>query len=432
MKYNNKKIGIIGLGYVGMPLAYLSASKEFDVIGIDNNLNTIELINKRKNVPSELKKILSNKKSINLIATSDYRALSDREIVIICVPTPTINNLPDLTIIKSVMKEISKYLMKGSLVIVESTIAPGMTKKYIEEFLLEKAALKVNMDYDLAYCPERIDPGNKKYWVGNINRVCGASSKEAMKKTCEFYSKIIDAKIIPMNSIEEAELVKVWENSMRNISIAQANLLAILCDKYNFSVDTLMDGLNSKIEQFGLSLAYPGLGPGGHCIPEDIHYLIDSAEKNININMQMLKESVKINENMPQYAYDKLKTIMNNNGYNLSKLNVLMLGISYKANTSDIRRSQAKVLYDIIIKENDKLTLIDPLVYNFSSEIDINSILESELNKTDIVIISCPHDIFLNIDYTKYKNIKCILDCWNKLDSKIIHNSGIIYIGIGK
>jgi len=432
MKYYNKKIGIIGLGYVGMPLAYLSASKGFDVVGIDKNLNVIELINKRKNIPNELKKIINNKKLINLIATQDYKLLSDRDIIIICVPTPTINNQPDLTILKSVMSELSKYIKKGCLLIIESTIAPGMTKKYIEEYLSMNSNLKVNIDYDLAYCPERIDPGNKKYWVGNINRVCGASSKDALKKTCELYNKIIDAKIIPMNSIEEAELVKVWENSMRNISIAQANLLAILCDKYNFSVDTLMDGLNSKIEQFGLSLAYPGLGPGGHCIPEDIHYLIDSAEKNISINMQMLKESVKINENMPQYAYDKLKTIMNNNGYNLSKMNVLMLGISYKANTSDIRRSQAKVLYDIIIKENDKLTLIDPLVYNFSSEIDVNSILESELNKSDIVIISCPHDMFLNIDYTKYKNIKCILDCWNKLDSKKIHNSGIIYIGIGK
>ena len=432
MKHYNKKIGIIGLGYVGMPLSYLSASKGFDVIGIDNNLSTIELINKRKNVPCELKEILNNKKSINLIATSDYKALSDRDIIIICVPTPTINNQPDLTILKSVMNELSKYISKGCLLIIESTIAPGMTKKYIEEYLLINASLKVNIDYGLAYCPERIDPGNKNYWVGNINRVCGASSKDSLKKTYEFYNKIIDAKIIPMNSIEEAELVKVWENSMRNISIAQANLLAILCDKYNFSIDTLMDGLNSKIEQFGLSLAYPGLGPGGHCIPEDIHYLIDTTEKNIKIDMQMLKESVKINENMPQYAYDKLKTIINSNGYNFSKMNVLMLGISYKANTSDVRRSQAKVLYDIIIKDNNKLTLIDPFVNNYDSEININTILESELNKADIVIISCPHDIFLKIDYPKYKNIKCILDCWNKLESKKIHNSGIIYIGIGK
>lgn len=432
MKYYNQKIGIIGLGYVGMPLTYLSAVKGFDVVGIDKNLDTVKLINERKNVPSQLKKMLNNKKKLTLIATNDYKLLSDRDIIIICVPTPTKNNVPDLTILNSVMIELAKYIKKGCLLIIESTIAPGMTKKYVEDYLLNNANLKVNIDYDLAYCPERIDTGNKKYWVGNINRVCGSSSKEALQKTYNFYNKIIDAKIITMNSIEEAELVKVWENSMRNINIAQANLLAVLCDKYNFSISKLIEGLNSKIEQFGLSLAYPGLGPGGHCIPEDIHYLIDTVEKNAKIDMQMLKESVKINENMPQYAYDKLKNIVKNKKYDLSKMNVLMLGLSYKANTADVRRSQAKVLYDIITNDNNKVTILDPFVNNYNSEVGINFILEKKLNKADIVIISCPHDIFLKVDYSKYKNIKFILDCWNKLDIENVCDSKFVYIGIGK
>lgn len=428
MKYYNKKIGIIGLGYVGMPLAYLSAAKGFDVVGIDKNLNAIELINKRKNIPNELKKILNNKKLINLIATHDYKLLSDRDIIIICVPTPTKNNKPDLTILKSVMSELSKYIKKGCLLIIESTVAPGMTKKYIEEHLLMNSNLKVNIDYDLAYCPERIDPGNKKYWVGNINRVCGASSIEALERTYSFYSNILDSKIICMNSIEEAELVKVWENSMRNVSIAQANLLAILCDKYNFSVSRLMEGLNSKIEQFGLTLSYPGLGPGGHCIPEDIHYLIDTAENNKKIDMQLFKESVKINENMPQYAFDKLKNVLENNGMQFSKLNILMLGISYKPNSSDVRRSQAKVLYDIISKENKNIKVIDHYVnvyeHNLSDKID------NEIKKADIVILSCPHDEFLQIDYSRYKNVKCLLDCWNKID--YFEDLDFIYLGIGR
>lgn len=428
MKYDSKKIGIIGLGYVGMPLAYLTASKGFDVIGIDNNFNTIELINKRKNIPCELKNNLYNKNNITLIATNDYKFLFDRDIIIICVPTPTKNNKPDLTILNEVMDKLSKYIKRGCLLIIESTIAPGMTKKYIEEFLFKNVSLKVNIDYDLAYCPERIDPGNEKYWVGNINRVCGASSEGALKRTYDFYSKILDAKMICMDSIEEAELVKVWENSMRNISIAQANLLAILCDKYNFSISKLMDGLNSKIEQFGSSLAYPGLGPGGHCIPEDIHYLIDTTEKNIKIDMQMLKESVKINENMPQYAFDKLKNVLENNGMQFSKLNILMLGISYKPNSSDVRRSQAKVLYDIISKENKNIKVIDHYVnvyeHNLSDKID------NEIKKADIVILSCPHDEFLQIDYSKYKNVKCLLDCWNKID--YFEDLDFIYLGIGR
>ena len=432
MKHCSKKIGIIGLGYVGMPLSYLSASKGFDVIGIDNNSDKVEMLNKRKNVPNKLKAKFNNKKSIKLFATCDYKALSDRDIIIVCIPTPTKNNHPDLTILKSVINELSKYMNKGCLLIIESTLAQGMTKKYVQDYLLINASLKVNIDYDLAYCPERIDPGNKKYWVGNINRVCGASSEDALKKACNFYNRILDAKIIPMNSIEEAELVKVWENSMRNISIAQANLLAILCDKYNFSINTVIDGLNSKIEQFGLSLSYPGLGPGGHCIPEDIHYLIDTTEKDVKMDMQMLKGAIKINEDMPRYAYNKLKATISNRGYDLSEMNVLMLGISYKANTSDVRRSQAQVLHDMIIRDNNKLTLIDPFVNNYNTLADINNILANELKKADIVIISCPHDIFLKIDYSKYKNIKCILDCWNKLESKKIYNSDIVYIGIGK
>lgn len=428
----NKKIGIIGLGYVGMPLTYLCAAKGFDVIGIDNNSNTINLLNNKKNVPEQLKKIIKRKKDIKIMATNDYKVLGDREIIIICVPTPTKNNQPDLRIMDEVIDKISKFIKKDCLLIIESTIAPGMTKKFIEEKISRKVSLKVNIDYQLAYCPERIDPGNKKYWVGNINRVCGASSKEALERTYNFYSSIIDANIVCMNSIEEAELVKVWENSMRNVSIAQANLLAILCDKYNFSVSKLMKGLNSKIEQFGLSLAYPGLGPGGHCIPEDIHYLIDTAENNINVDMQLFKESVKVNENMPQYAFDKLKTTLKNNGYEFSKLNILMLGVSYKPNTADIRRSQAKVLYDIIKKENDKLTLIDPFVEKYDNNSILNRTIEDELQKADIVILSCPHDIFLQINYLKFKNIKFILDCWNKLDYENISDLKINYIGIGK
>lgn len=428
MKYFDKKVSIIGLGYVGMPLAYLAATKGFDVLGIDNNLETVKLLNERKNYPKELAKKIYNNDTLKITATNNYELIKNSDVVIICVPTPTKNNQPDLTILNEVIKSISKFLKKDCLLIIESTVAPGMTRKFIEEELFRDISLEVNKDYHLAYCPERIDPGNKKYWVGNINRVCGASSIEALERTYSFYSNILDSKIICMNSIEEAELVKVWENSMRNVSIAQANLLAILCDKYNFSVSRLMEGLNSKIEQFGLTLSYPGLGPGGHCIPEDIHYLIDTAENNKKIDMQLFKESVKINENMPQYAFDKLKNVLENNGMQFSKLNILMLGISYKPNSSDVRRSQAKVLYDIISKENKNIKVIDHYVnvyeHNLSDKID------NEIKKADIVILSCPHDEFLQIDYSRYKNVKCLLDCWNKID--YFEDLDFIYLGIGR
>ncbi|MDO5557553.1 MAG: nucleotide sugar dehydrogenase [Clostridia bacterium] len=426
----NKKnnVGIIGLGYIGTPLAYLTASKGYNVIGIDTNENAIKKINNRLDIPKQIK---DSCKEIKLTATSNYSMLQECDIIIICIPTPTKNDIPDLTIMKNVMCNMDRYIKKQSLIIIESTVAPGMTRKYVEKYLKEKRMLKINTDYQLAYCPERIDPGNSKFWVGNINRVCGASSKEALNRTCEFYNSIIDAKISPFNSIEEAELIKVWENSMRNLNIAQANLLAMICDRYGFEVDKITQGLETKIEQFGNKLAYPGIGPGGHCIPEDIHYLIKNIET--NVNMRLLEEAVNINEKMPQYIYKKLEERTLNKNDNMQSLNILMLGKSYKANSKDIRRSQAIELYNVIKIHTNNVNIYDPIVdVDNINSINTNNMLDRYLINADVIIISCPHDIFLNIDYIKYKNIKYIVDCWNKLDKEVIISSGIEYIGVGK
>lgn len=422
------RIGIIGLGYVGKPLAYLAAEKGYNVVGIDNSKVAIDIINDRKDIPKQIEDKINEMK---LLATDDYSKLKDCEIIIVCVPTPTKNNIPDLSIIEDVVNNITKYIQQNCLIIVESTVAPGMTKKYFENVLLEKANLKLNIDYELAYCPERIDPENDKYWVGNINRVCGASSEKALEKTYVFYTSIINAKIYKLKSIEEAELVKVWENSMRNISIAQVNLLARICDSYGFEIDDILNGLRSKIEQFELKMAYPGIGPGGHCIPEDIHYLIKSIEKETNV--ELLKSSVEINETMPKYIFDKLKSKIANNMEEFCKLNVLILGKSYKANTTDIRRSQAIELYKLMEKENSNIEIWDPLIDD--EQIDLNNkeeLLNKKIVKADIVVLGCPHKVLLYKDYSKFKNIKYIVDCWNKLDKKNILNNKIEYIGVGR
>lgn len=169
--YCKEQISIIGLGYVGCPLAYLTASNGYNVIGIDNNFDIVDAVNKRINLPSQLENSM-NLDEISLLATDKYEMIKNSKIIIICVPTPTKKNIPDVTILNNVINKISNFIMKGTLIIVESTLAPGMTRKYVERNLKIKNGLMVNVDYDLAYCPERIDPGNKKYWVGNINRVC--------------------------------------------------------------------------------------------------------------------------------------------------------------------------------------------------------------------------------------------------------------------
>lgn len=423
-------VGVIGLGYVGAPLAYLVATKEYQVIGIDNDLKKINAIREEKMLPTQLTDIYKDYKK-NLLLTNDYNELKNADIVIICVPTPTIDDVPDLSILNKVIESLAFVMKKGSLIIIESTIAPGMTRKYVQEKLYEINGLEINKDYELAYCPERIDPGNKKYWVGNINRVCGATSNDTLNKVCNFYEDIIDAKIIPMQSIEEAELVKVWENSIRNMRIAQANLLAKIADKYNFSVKRLINGLNSKVEQFGLSIAFPGIGPGGHCIPEDIHYLIKAVEDNDNVDMQIFKESVKINENMPQYALSKLLKAVNKNCDNIENLKIVMLGISYKANTDDMRRSQALVLLEMLKKYNPNVIVFDPIVDN-TPKSEIESKLSEILKDANVVIVGCPHKEFLEINFSKFNNIKYLLDCWNKFDKLAINSDGINYIGIGE
>ncbi len=423
----NDKIGIIGLGYVGAPLAYLAAAKGYNVVGIDTDQSKIDYINKRLNVPKQLVNDYSLNK-YSLKAFSNYSNIRDSSIIIICVPTPTLDNKPDLSILNSVVKSISNYLRNGCLLIVESTIAPGMTKKYVEDSL-SKFNLILGTDYLLAYCPERIDPGNSHYWVGNINRVCGATSTDALNKAINFYSSIIDAKIISMNSIEEAELVKVWENSIRNVAIAQSNLLAMVCDKNNLSVKSVINGLRSKTEQFVPNITYPGIGPGGHCIPEDIHYLIDAID--MDVDASLFSESVKINEYMPFYAMNKLNTCIIDNGDSLTDLKILVLGISYKPNSKDTRKSQAKVLYDLLNNSNNLVSYFDPIVDGMDESLSVN-VLDNELSKNDVIVIACCHDIFLNIDFSKYKNIKYVLDCWNKYDKSLLIKNNIKYIGIGE
>ena len=192
-----------------------------------------------------------------------------------------------------------------------------------------------------------------------------------------------------------------------------------------------MEGLESKVQQFGNNIAYPGLGPGGHCIPEDIHYLIQTSKNNINLDMKILKDAVEINENMPMYIYKKLNEQLKRNNDKIENMNILMLGISYKPNSDDTRCSPAIRLYNIIKERNPNCYIFDSIAKPETKYEHFENELEIALDKANIVFLSCPHDIFLDIDYSKYSNIKYIADCWNKLNKNRIESSGINYIGVG-
>lgn len=334
-------IAILGLGYVGLPLAVQAADKGFQVVGIDYNTRLVEQISVQESPyvnDTRLAKALKSLPKDSVHATTSFECLREAVAVVICVPTPTDNGKPDLTYVETAAKQVAEFLHPGQLIVLESTVSPGVTREVVLPILETISGLKAGKDFNLAHCPERIDPGNKQFFVGNLNRVVGGITDACTKRAAAFYADIIDAKIIPMYSTEEAEFVKSWENSHRNVMIALANSAAVICDALDMDIDRVLNGLQSKVDQFGLSLAKLGIGPGGHCIPEDIHYVINRARQR-GIDTRFLDTAADLNDKMPQYAVHRLAEMTKDAGEDISKLNIALLGLAYKPDVADMRRS---------------------------------------------------------------------------------------------
>lgn len=359
-----KSVGIIGLGYVGLPLAVQVASKGYTVHGVDLQSALVKKVNSRQ-VPfvndARFQKAYEAIPGHALTASNDYDSVASMDVIVICVPTPTINNLPDLSYVIEASTQVGCRLRKGQLVVLESTVSPGTTRDHVLPILEKLSGLTVGKDFFLAYCPERVDPGNATYFVGNINRVIAGITRQCTVKAMEFYNNVIDASIVMLDTTEEAEFVKSWENTYRNIMIALANEAAIISDAFGMNVDNILIGMQSKIGQFGLGLAKPGLGPGGHCIPEDIHYVIQRA-KSRAVDTQLLEESALLNESMPKYAVDQLEKMIALEEGSLKDLTVGLLGMSYKPNVMDARRSPALVAGKLLAAKAKKLYVHDPYV----------------------------------------------------------------------
>ncbi len=434
-----KSVGIIGLGYVGLPLAIQSAQKGYKVIGYDIDSLIVKNINERIN-PFVNDERFSNAfvsvSSSLFHATSELSELSNVDVVVICVPTPTANKIPDLTIVEDAARSVATILKTGQLILLESTVSPGVTRRIVLDILESSTGLKVGRDFNLAYCPERIDPGNQKLYVGNLNRVVGGITKDCSQKAIEFYSSIIDAEIVKLDSTEEAEFVKSWENSHRNVMIALANSAAIICDAVGMNIDNVLRGLQSKVDQFGLSLAKPGIGPGGHCIPEDIHFVIKNARE-YGVDTKFLDDASEVNDKMPYYAVDQLSEMVNKNDEKLKNLNVLLLGLAYKPNVNDLRRSPAVEMGYILSREAKKLFVHDQYVKLNSSIVpgaEIVTDLKSILKDVDIVVIGCAHDEYLVKGLITKSNskVRYIYDGRNCLDAEAIKKEDILYKGVGK
>jgi UDP-N-acetyl-D-glucosamine dehydrogenase len=418
-----QKVAVIGLGYVGLPLSLLAAKKGYDVTGIDLDAKKVDFINKRKDPIGE-EFIARNIKSTTLKAASDFSSVSSADIVIVCVPTPVEHDYqPNLRPLKGAVSSIAKNIKKGALVIIESTINPGVCDEIVIPLIEKESGFKLNADFFVSHCPERINPGDSKWSVENIPRVAGSSDPQGLKKTVSFYESIIEAPIKAMGSIKEAEAVKIVENSFRDINIAFVNELAMSFTKLGINVKNVIDGAATK--PFAFMAHYPSVGVGGHCIPVDPYYLIEYA-KGYGFDHEFLSLARAINNRMPEFTIEQLIEALNEAGISIKGAKVAVLGLSYKANVADDRESPSYKLIKMLSTKGAKAVAYDPYLPDKS---DTES-LDEAIENADAVIVATNHREFMKLNVAKLKG-KVFIDGKNAFDKKIFLEGDVIYRGIG-
>ncbi|HCC05470.1 TPA: UDP-N-acetyl-D-glucosamine dehydrogenase [Patescibacteria group bacterium] len=359
--------------------------------------------------------------------TTDFSTVSTADIVIICVPTPVYeNHMPNLKPVIGATEGIAPYLKKGHLVILESTVNPGVSESIVLPILEEKSGLKGGVDFYLAHCPERINPGDKKWNVENINRVVGSFENVGLGMAAAFYESILTGSVKKMESLKEAEAVKVVENSFRDINIAFVNELARSFTKLDIDVVNVIDGAATK--PFAFMAHYPGCGVGGHCIPVDPYYLIEYAKEN-GFNHDFLSLARRINTDMPAFTVEQLQDALNKKQLPLNGTEIAVLGVAYKANIDDCRESPSFEIIRILKEKGAKLRIYDPYVSHKST---VHS-LEEALRDAKAVVIATPHDEFKKMTSQELVNygVEVVMDGRNCLE-KVLFNDPLLYIGIGR
>lgn len=391
------KVGVIGLGYVGLPFAVEKGKVGFQVLGFDRSAHRVDLVNRGENFigdvnDEELRALTSGGL---LTATTDMDRLSEMDVLIIAVPTPLTKNLnPDLQYIVSVTKDIAKHIRPGQLISLESTTYPGTTDEVMKP-ILESSGLQAGIDFFLAHSPERVDPGNRRYTTKNTNKVVGASDPASREVAVAFYRKTI-LNVVPVSSAAVAEMTKVFENTFRAVNIALVNELTMLCDRMGLSVWEVLDAAFTK--PFGIMPFYPGPGVGGHCIPLDPHYLEWKARE-FNFNTRFIALAGEINRRMPEFVAEKAMRLLSDQGKGLRGSSVLVLGVAYKKDINDPRESPSAEVLHLLSQRGAVIEYHDPLIPHFTEHgHDLRSVqLTPEvLRKADLVIILTDHSA---VDY---------------------------------
>jgi UDP-N-acetyl-D-glucosamine dehydrogenase len=399
IKQNKFKVGIIGLGYVGLPLALEFSIKNITVLGFDLDTEKVRKINIEKksyikHIPSEKIKKEVNKKTF--IATSDFSRIKEVDIVIICVPTPlNVNREPDLSYVLNSTIEIAKYMKRGQLISLESTTYPGTTDEDILK-ILEKTGMKVGKDFYLCFSPEREDPNNLHYSTATIPKVIGGVTSKCTLIGEMVYRKVINT-VIPVSNSRAAEATKLLENIYRSINIALVNELKIVFDRMNIDIWEVIRAASTK--PFGFTPFYPGPGLGGHCIPIDPFYLTWKARE-YEISTKFIELAGEINTSMPYYVVEKVMYALNKNFKHINGAKILILGLAYKKDIDDIRESPSLKLIELLqdrgakVDYNDEYVTEIPKIRKYTFNKKSIKMTKSNLEKYDLVLLSTDHSYY--------------------------------------
>jgi UDP-N-acetyl-D-glucosamine dehydrogenase len=422
----HKTIGIIGLGYVGLPLSLSFVEAGYTVIGFDIDDEKINKINQGQNYITHInsQRVLNAWQTQRFQATNDFSLASQADVLILCVPTPLGEHRePDLSFILNTLKSLIPYLKKGQLISLESTTYPGTTEEILKP-LIESRGFIIGEDIFLVYSPEREDPGNTKFTTTNIPKIVGGSTQKCLEKGIELYSTIVE-KFVPVSSTQVAEMTKILENIYRAVNIGLVNELKILTDQMNIDIWEVIGAAATK--PFGFTPFYPGPGLGGHCIPIDPFYLTWKA-KEYGVSTRFIELAGEINTAMPHWVVEKVMNALNEQAKPLKNSKVLVLGIAYKKNIDDSRESPAIELIKLLLDKGANVDYSDPYLpvfpkkrnynYNFKSV----QLLPEIIAKYDCILIATNHDQF---NYHEIQqNAKLIIDtrgCYKESFDNVIN-----------
>lgn len=421
------RISIIGLGYVGLPLAILARERGLSVRGFDVD------IEKNRSIADGSVSYLTKEEQASLrkrplTVSHTPEVLADASIYVVCVPTPVDETGdPDLGPLEAACRSIAPHLSRGNLVIIESTVNPGACERVALSILERGSGLKGERDFFFAHCPERINPGDERWDVRTIPRVLGGLGPKSLARAKQFYESVIEGTVFPMTSIKEAEAVKMVENTFRDVNIAFVNELAMSFDKAGIDLTNVLEG--AKTKPFGFVQFAPGCGVGGHCIPVDPYYLIKYGREN-GFEHRFLVTARKINGAMPHYTVNRLGEALDEHGQTLSGSTIALLGLSYKRDVPDMRESPALEIKEELEARGAHVQAFDPLVPEESN----TQSLKEALTGADAVVVATDHEEFCGMgpDAFLAHDIRIVIDGRNCLEKTEIEAAGITYRGIGR